>query len=195
MVMLGIALTGKLPFSEVLLHGVICDSQGRKMSKSLGNVIDPLHLVHGASLDKLSKELTNSEEQGHISSEERQLAWEGMLAEFPEGIPPHGVDPLRWALLTYDVKQQQLNLNLSVVGNGGAWCNKVWQLARFLLMAHTKAGDTKLNTVPGDFKPGLMDMWILGQLATTVQMVNAGQTVSKRYIRNQTKICLLFSKV
>jgi len=190
MVMLGIALTGKLPFSEVLLHGVICDSQGRKMSKSLGNVIDPLHLVHGASLDKLSQELTNSEEQGHISAEERQLAWEGMVAEFPEGIPAHGVDPLRWALLTYDVKQQQLNLNLSVVGNGGAWCNKVWQLARFLLMAHTKAGDTKLNTVPGDFKPGLMDMWILGQLATTVQMVNA--EMEQREFHMVTKVLRKF---
>jgi len=190
MVMLGIALTGKLPFSEVLLHGVICDSQGRKMSKSLGNVVDPLHLVHGASLDKLSLELAQSEEQGHISSEERQLAWEGMKTEFPEGIPAHGVDPLRWALLTYDVKQQQLNLNLSVVGNGGAWCNKVWQLARFLLMAHDKAGDKKLNTVPGDFQPGLMDMWILGQLATTVQLVNA--EMEQRELHMVTKVLRKF---
>lgn len=172
MVMLGIALTGKLPFSEVMLHGVICDSQGRKMSKSLGNVVDPLHLIHGASLDKLEAELVQSEDQGNISPEERELALGGLVSEFPAGIPAYGVDPLRWGLLTYDVKQQQLNLNLAVVGAASAWCNKVWQLGRFLDLAHARAGSKSLQTIPGNFNPGLMDMWILGQLATTVQLVN-----------------------
>jgi len=185
MVMLGIALTGKLPFSEVMLHGVICDSQGRKMSKSLGNVVDPLHLIHGASLDKLEQELVLSEQQGHISTEERELAWEGMLSQYPAGIPAHGVDPVRWGLLTYDVKQHQLNLNLAVVKSAGAWCNKVWQLARFLDMAHTKAGDKSPKTLPGNFNPGLMDMWILGQLAGTVKQVNA--SLEERELHVATK--------
>merc|ERR1719150_2472244 len=174
MVMLGIALTGKLPFAEVLLHGVITDPQGRKMSKSLGNVVDPLHLIHGASLDQLDRELTRAVESGSISREERELAWAGMLAQFPDGIPQHGVDPVRWGLLSYDCKQKQINLNLTVLNNAGAWCNKIWQLARFLHLAHEKAAEHNLEKIPKNFQPGLMDMWILSQLATAVRSVNEG---------------------
>ena len=172
MVMLGVALTGKLPFSEVMLHGVVSDSQGRKMSKSLGNVVDPLHLIHGASLDQLEQELTLAEQSGNISSDERELAWSGMLAQFPDGIPQHGVDPVRWGLLSYDCKQKQINLNLTVLNNAGAWCNKIWQLARFLHFAHDKVSEHNLEKIPKNFQPGLMDMWILSQLATAVRNVN-----------------------
>lgn len=174
MVMLSIALVGKLPFSEVMLHGVICDKQGRKMSKSLGNVVDPLHLIHGATLESLEEGLILSEKQGTISNEERKLAWNGIKSEFPNGIPAHGVDPLRWGLLSYDVKQQHINLNLSVIGSAGAWCNKVWQMARYLHLAHTRVGKINLDNLPKNFQPGLMDMWILGQLAQAVQSVNSG---------------------
>ena len=172
MVMLGVALTGKLPFSEVMLHGVVSDSQGRKMSKSLGNVVDPLHLIHGASLDQLEQELTLAVQKGNISEEEGALAWAGMMGQFPEGIPAHGVDPVRWGLLSYDCKQKQINLNLNILNTAGAWCNKVWQLARFLHLAHEKVSQNNLETLPKNFQPGLMDMWILSQLASAVRNVN-----------------------
>ena len=172
MVMLGVGLTGKLPFSRVLLHGVVSDSQGRKMSKSLGNVVDPLHLIHGASLDQLEQELNLAVEKGNISEEEGSLAWSGMMAQFPEGIPQYGVDAVRWGLLSYDCKQTQINLNLAVLNSAGTWCNKIWQLARFLHLAHEKASQNNLEKLPSNFQPGLMDMWILSQLATAVRNVN-----------------------
>ena len=84
------------------------------------------------------------------------------------------MDPLRWGLLSYDVKQQHINLNLSVIGSAGAWCNKVWQMARYLHLAHTRVGKINLDNLPKNFQPGLMDMWILGQLAQAVQSVNSG---------------------
>ena len=172
MVMLAVALTGKLPFSEVMLHGVVSDSQGRKMSKSLGNVVDPLHLIHGASLERLGCDLAEARDKGNISAEEMELSLSGMMDQFPEGIPRHGVDPVRWGLLTYDVKQRQINLNLTVLNSAGAWCNKIWQLARFLDIAHDKVKDRDLSKLPKNFQPGLMDMWILSQLAITVRNVN-----------------------
>ena len=172
MVMLAIALTGKLPFSDVMLHGVVTDSQGRKMSKSLGNVVDPLHLVHGASLEKLTGDLEEARARGSISAEEMELSLAGMLDQFPGGIPRYGVDPVRWGLLTYDVKQRHINLNLTIINSAGAWCNKIWQLARFLVLAHDKIKDRDIETLPKNFQPGLMDMWILSQLALTVRNVN-----------------------
>ena len=171
MVMLGIALTGKLPFAEVLLHGVITDPQGRKMSKSLGNVVDPMHLIHGASLDILEDGLEQGVVEGLLEEEERQLALSSLRKQWPSGIPAHGADPLRWALATYDVKAQQIALEPRIVQGAAAWCNKVWQLARLLNLAHERAAGKDLSPGP-DFRPGLMDMWVLNQLATAVDSVN-----------------------
>lgn len=172
MVMMAIALTGKLPFSDVMLHGVVSDSQGRKMSKSLGNVVDPLHLINGVSIDKLSAALLEARNKGNISTEEMELSLGGMTKQFPDGIPRHGVDPVRWGLLSNDVKQRQVNLNLTVLNSAGAWCNKIWQLARFVDLAHNKVKDRDIKKLPKNFQPGLMDMWILSQLAITVRNVN-----------------------
>jgi valyl-tRNA synthetase len=171
MVMLGIALTSKLPFTEVLLHGVVTDPEGRKMSKSLGNVVDPMHLIHGASLLELEAGLQQSAADGYLADEELAAASSGLRAQWPEGIPAHGADPLRWAIATYDVKAQQVRLEPQVLQAAGAWCNKVWQLGRVLHQAHARAAGRDL--APGkDFQPGLMDMWILSQLAVTVDRVN-----------------------
>jgi len=174
MVMLSIALQGKLPFSDVMLHGIICDSQGRKMSKSLGNVIDPMHMIHGASLEQLNKELDASSSNGYLSAEEVELSKSELSKTFPDGIPASGADALRWALLSYDVKSQQMNLDPELVPRAKIWCNKIWQVSRLLVQAHQRAKEAEkdLGTLPKDFRPSLMDMWILNQLANTVSRVN-----------------------
>ena len=145
--MLGLALTGTLPFPRVTLHGVICDAKGRKMSKSLGNVIDPLHVVEGATVGQLTTELAASRDHGYIDDEEYGVAVDNMLREFPGGIPQNGADPLRWGLASYDIKSQQINLDMAVVQGAGAWCNKIWQLARFLNMAHERANQVMPDLV------------------------------------------------
>lgn len=97
MIMLGIRLTGKVPFKEVLCHAMVRDAQGRKMSKSLGNVIDPVDVVQGVALEELHAQLL----QGNLDAAELKKAREGQVKAFPKGIPQCGTDALRFALCAY----------------------------------------------------------------------------------------------
>lgn len=97
MVLLGIHLTGKVPFNEVFCHAMIRDAHGRKMSKSLGNVIDPLDVIQGLPLDKLHQKLY----EGNLDEKEIQKAMAGQRKDFPKGIPQCGADALRFALCAY----------------------------------------------------------------------------------------------
>lgn len=95
--MLGIKLTGQMPFNEVLCHAMIRDAHGRKMSKSLGNVIDPVDVIQGLSLDALHAKLL----EGNLDEKEVKTATEGQKRDFPRGIPQCGTDALRFALCAY----------------------------------------------------------------------------------------------
>lgn len=97
MVLLGIYLTDKVPFAEVLCHAMIRDAHGRKMSKSLGNVIDPLDVIHGLSLQDLHQKLY----EGNLDDKEIAKAIAGQKKDFPKGIPECGTDGLRFALCAY----------------------------------------------------------------------------------------------
>jgi valyl-tRNA synthetase len=97
MVLLGITLTGQMPFKEVFCHGLIRDAEGRKMSKSLGNVIDPIDLIEGSTLEALHEQLR----QGNLADKEITRAIEGQKKLFPKGIPQCGTDALRFALCNY----------------------------------------------------------------------------------------------
>jgi valyl-tRNA synthetase len=97
MVMMGLKLTGQLPFPEVFCHPMVRDAQGRKMSKSLGNVIDPLDVINGCALETLHKQL----EGGNIDPKEVKKAKEGQKKDFPKGIPECGTDALRFTLCNY----------------------------------------------------------------------------------------------
>lgn len=97
MVMLGIKLTGKVPFKEVYCHAMIRDAHGRKMSKSLGNVIDPLDVIQGVSLEALHEKLS----EGNLDEREIVKAKAGQKKDFPKGIPQCGTDALRFALCAY----------------------------------------------------------------------------------------------
>ncbi|KAI8884165.1 hypothetical protein K501DRAFT_284983 [Backusella circina FSU 941] len=159
MVMLGIQLTGKVPFAEVLCHAMIRDAHGRKMSKSLGNVIDPVDVIEGISLEGLHKKL----QEGNLDPKEIKKAESGQKADFPKGIPQCGTDALRFALCAYTTGGRDINLDISRVEGYRKFCNKLWNATRFALM---KLGD--------DFKPNptaaptgnesLTDKWILAKL-------------------------------
>jgi valyl-tRNA synthetase len=97
MVMLGIKLTGRVPFKEVLCHAMIRDAHGRKMSKSLGNVIDPVDVITGVPLERLHEQLL----EGNLDEKEIQKAKQGQKKDFPKGIPQCGTDALRLALCAY----------------------------------------------------------------------------------------------
>lgn len=95
--MMGLELTGKIPFEEVICHAMIRDAHGRKMSKSLGNVIDPIDVIQGSTLEKLHEQLL----AGNLPPQEIEMAKKGQKADFPKGIPQCGTDALRFALCAY----------------------------------------------------------------------------------------------
>ncbi|XP_077180716.1 valine--tRNA ligase, mitochondrial [Paroedura picta] len=163
MVMLGEQLTGKLPFSQVFLHPMVRDIHGRKMSKSLGNVIDPLDVIQGASLQALQEKLQNS----NLDPKEVDLAMEGQQQDFPEGIPQCGADALRFALCSYSTQGGGINLDVAAVENARCFCNKVWNALKFTLAA---LGEGFSPLAPEEFFPSSpMDRWILSRLHHTAQ--------------------------
>ncbi|XXG89905.1 hypothetical protein AAC387_Pa12g1796 [Persea americana] len=134
MVMLGMKLGGDVPFRKVYLHPMVRDAHGRKMSKSLGNVIDPLEVINGISLEGLHKRL----EEGNLDQSELLVAREGQKKDFPTGITECGADALRFALVSYTAQSDRINLDIQRVVGYRQWCNKLWNAIRF---AMSKLGD------------------------------------------------------
>ena len=129
MVFFGQKLTGKLPFTEVYLHAMVRDAHGRKMSKSLGNVIDPLDVINGISLEALQAQLENS----NLDPKEVARAKEGQKEDYPQGIPECGTDALRFALCQYTAQGRDINLDVKRVQGYRFFCNKLWNATRFAL--------------------------------------------------------------
>ncbi|XP_043529235.1 valine--tRNA ligase isoform X1 [Frieseomelitta varia] len=129
MVFLGQKLLGKLPFKEVYLHAMVRDAHGRKMSKSLGNVIDPMDVINGISLENLHKQLTDS----NLDPKELKFAIEGQKRDYPQGIPECGTDALRFALCAYTMQGRDINLDILRVQGYRFFCNKIWNATKFSL--------------------------------------------------------------
>ncbi|XP_046401079.1 valine--tRNA ligase-like [Ischnura elegans] len=167
MVMLGHELTGKLPFEKIILTGIICDAEGRKMSKSLGNVVHPEDIINGASLEKLNEQVEQSFQSGYLSSAEVKKSIKGQKALFPKGIPECGVDALRFTLCSHNISSQFINFNVNECLTNRHFCNKVWQAYKYVLLCHQKF----LPSMPFMFSDekisvdglGLMDQWILSR--------------------------------
>ncbi|KAJ1979733.1 valine--tRNA ligase [Dimargaris verticillata] len=167
MVMLGIKLTGKVPFKRVFCHAMVRDAHGRKMSKSLGNVIDPIDVIEGISLPELHHKLT----QGNLDPREVQRARDGQTTDFPKGIPECGTDALRFALCAYTSAGRDLNLDILRVEGYRKFCNKLWNATRFALM---KLGADFVPTAKPLAMEGasLADRWILHKLNLAAVEVN-----------------------
>ncbi len=130
MAMMGLQLTGQLPFKEVLLHGLVRDPNGEKMSKSKGNVIDPLAIIDGATLNDLNGSLRN----GNMKPTELSKAIRNQKLFFPRGIKPCGTDALRFSLCAYANDGRDINLDMSRVEGYRKFCNKIWNGVKFSLM-------------------------------------------------------------
>ncbi|RXG57390.1 Valine--tRNA ligase [Armadillidium vulgare] len=136
MVFMGQKLTGKLPFKRVYLHAMVRDAHGRKMSKSLGNVIDPMDVIKGVTLEELHKQL---DENSNIDQKEILKAKEGQKRDYPNGIPECGTDALRFALCAYTSQGRDINLDISRVNGYRNFCNKLWNATKFSLMYFSKS--------------------------------------------------------
>ncbi|EFN58150.1 hypothetical protein CHLNCDRAFT_141931 [Chlorella variabilis] len=130
MVMMGMKLTGEVPFKQVFLHSLVRDAHGRKMSKSLGNVIDPINVIEGITLDGLHQTLLG----GNLDPKEVEKAASGQRADFPDGIEECGTDALRFALVAYTSQGRDINLDIKRVVSYRHWCNKLWNAIRFAMI-------------------------------------------------------------
>ncbi|KAL6301447.1 tRNA synthetases class I-domain-containing protein [Sparassis latifolia] len=167
MVMLGIKLTGRVPFREVYCHAMIRDAEGRKMSKSKGNVIDPIDVMEGITLEELHAKLL----EGNLDEKEIKKAREGQKKSFPKGIPQCGTDALRFALCAYSGGGRDINLDVLRVEGYRKFCNKIFNATKFAML--------KLN---GEFMPrpqatpsgreSLVERWILHKLNVAIAEIN-----------------------
>jgi valyl-tRNA synthetase len=174
MVMMGLQLTDKLPFTDVYLHAMVRDKDGRKMSKSLGNVIDPLEVIDGCPLQQLVDKL----KAGNLRASEVKRAEEAFKADFPEGMPRCGTDALRVGLLAYTVQGRDINLDIKRVVGYRSFCNKLWNAVRFMLGTFDdyKASENLWSTL----KPlAGRDKFILSRLRRCVLDVNTCLTEYK----------------
>jgi len=165
MIMLGVSLHGSLPFGKVYLHNLVKDAQGKKMSKSKGNVIDPLEIVEGSALEPLIQRIKDSS----LPQKEIDRCVNLRKKEFPKGIPQCGTDALRFTLLSYINQGTNINLDINRVIGYRHFCNKLWNAIKFTLAY-----------LPSDFQPtnihtlslSFIDKWILSSLEETKRNVN-----------------------
>lgn len=167
MVMTSLHLTGQLPFKKVFLHAIVRDAHGRKMSKSLGNVIDPLDVIGGINLEQLQARL----EMGNLDPREVQTAKEGQRRDFPSGIPECGTDALRFGLCSYISEGRDINMSIGRIEGYRRFCNKLWNATRFALM---KLGEDYLPEGRATLVGGesMVDKWILSRLGAAIRETN-----------------------
>lgn len=168
MIMMSLKLTGKVPFTEVYCHSLIRDSDGRKMSKSLGNVIDPLDIIRGIDLESLHGKLVAS----NLEEKEIARAKQYQKTAFPQGIPECGADAMRLTLASYATGGGDINLDIKVMHAYRRLCNKIWQASKYIL-----------GRLPTGFTPDesskpihLSQKWILHRLNTAVKDTNNALT-------------------
>eukprot|EP00117_Sycon_ciliatum_P046551 scpid27278/ scgid33326/ Valine--tRNA ligase; Valyl-tRNA synthetase len=175
MVFFGTKLMGKLPFPEVYLHAMVRDAHGRKMSKSLGNVIDPLDVINGITLEQLHEQLRS----GNLDPKEVERAIKGQKEDYPSGIPECGTDALRFALCAYTAQGRDINLDVNRVVGYRHFCNKLWNACKFAQMSlgdgyQPPAEDTVHLSGDRSHMEAHMDRWILSRLTFAVDEVNTG---------------------
>ena len=162
MMMMGIHFMDEVPFSDVFLHAMVRDKDGRKMSKTTGNVIDPLHMIFGAEEEDLSEEVHGE-----------------LLKQYPEGVKAQGADALRFTLAIYAAQGRDIKLDIKRIEGYRAFLNKLWNATRFALMnledfdapsysSHTEPWDD-VGDAPFDFSElSIADRWILARLDDTI---------------------------
>jgi valyl-tRNA synthetase len=173
MVMMSLALTDKLPFSQVFLHAMVRDKDGRKMSKSLGNVIDPIDVIHGITLEELHKQL----ETGNLGAKEVERAKKLQKEQFPDGIPQNGTDALRFTLLNSSTKESRdINLDVMKVFYYRTFCNKIWNAVKFALQSLKDFVPTSFEEISHpNINQDLItfsDKWILSRLENSIKTSN-----------------------
>jgi valyl-tRNA synthetase len=180
MIMMGLKFTGQVPFRDVYVHGLILDHDGQKMSKSKGNVIDPLDIVDGISLEALLAKRT----AGLMQPQMKPAIEKATRRQFPQGIAAFGTDALRLCFARLATQSRDLRFDMARVEEYRNFCNKLWNAARYVLMNVENANfDRAMGAVrepragPADHAPielSLADRWIEARLAAMLVKAETG---------------------
>ncbi|GAB2730014.1 valine--tRNA ligase [Halomonas garicola] len=164
MIMMTLRFTGEVPFKTVYVHGLVRDGQGNKMSKSKGNVLDPIDLIDGISLDELVEKRTGN----MMQPQKAKAIAKATRAEFKDGIEPHGTDALRFTFLSQATTGRDIKFDMSRLDGYRNFCNKLWNASRYVLM---NADGEDCGVDGGEVTLSLADRWILSALQKTTASV------------------------
>jgi valyl-tRNA synthetase len=130
MIMMGLKFTKKIPFNKIYIHGLVRDSEGKKMSKSIGNVIDPIDIIEGISIEKLIEKRTES----LINEKQKANIVKKTKRDFPNGIKEYGADALRFNFCAMASTGRDINFDLNRIEGYRNFCNKLWNASRFIML-------------------------------------------------------------
>jgi valyl-tRNA synthetase len=166
MIMMTMHLREEIPFHTVYVHGLVRDSHGQKMSKSKGNVLDPIDLIDGIDLETLVSKRTAGMMVPHL----REKIEKQTRKEFPEGIAAYGTDALRYTYYSLASTGRDINFDVGRIEGFRNFCNKIWNAARYVLL-NTEGHDCGQNG--GDVELSLADRWIISRLQRTEKAVDS----------------------